>query len=44
MDKSIPWLSSELYDSDLAAEEAAAEPEIEADEENTFWDNMIFPI
>ena len=44
MDKRIPLLSSEVYDSDLAADDAAAEPEAEADEENLFWDNMIFPI
>jgi len=43
----IPLLSSEIYDSDLAADDVAAEPEAEADEENEenlFWDNMIFPI
>lgn len=45
MDKQTPWLKSEVYDSDLAAgDDAAAEPEAEADDENTFWDNMIFPI
>lgn len=44
MDKRIPLLSSEIYDSDLAAEDAAVEPEAEADVDNLFWDNRIFPI
>ncbi len=47
MDKLTPWLKSEVYDSDLAAgDDAAVEPEAEAeaDDENTFWDSMIFPI
>jgi hypothetical protein len=46
MDKSIPWLNSDFYDSDLAAGDVEAEPEAadESYEENTFWDNMIFPI
>jgi hypothetical protein len=44
MDKQIPWLS-DLYDSDLAADdEVAAEPENQPDDEDSFWDNMIFPI
>jgi hypothetical protein len=43
----IPLLSSEVYDSDLAAEDGTAEPEAVVDndgDENLFWDNMIFPI
>ncbi len=44
MDKRTPLLSSEVYDSDLAADDAAAEPEAEADDETTFWDKMIFPV
>lgn len=45
MEKRTPLLSSEVYDSDLAADDAAAEPEAEAeDDEHLFWDNMIFPI
>ncbi len=47
MDNSrTPLLSSEIYDSDLAADDAAAEPEAGVDDEDDtlFWDNMIFPI
>jgi hypothetical protein len=42
----IPLLSSEIYDSDLAADDAAAEPEdgVDDDGDTLFWDNMIFPI
>lgn len=44
MEKKTPLLSSEVYDSDLAADDAVAESEAEADDENLFWDNMIFPV
>ncbi len=45
MDKQIPWLSSEIYDSDLATDDdAVAEAENQSDDEHSFWDNMIFPI
>lgn len=45
MDKQIPWLNSDIYDSDLAEDdEVAAEPDNQTDDENSFWDSMIFPV